>query len=144
MQRCRPLAASTIWSTTPRSSPVCRLDPLIAVDLDYYQRFMSINMNGALVMTRAVLPYMRRQGGAIVNQTSTAAHMAYGMYSVAKYGSNGLTFALARELGPSGYESTGSRRAPPTRLRCTATRPMRSSPRSSPRCRSLALARPRT
>ena len=35
-----------------------RLDPLIAVDLDYYQRFMSINMNGALVMTRAVLPYM--------------------------------------------------------------------------------------
>jgi len=84
-----------------------RLDPLIAVDLGYYQRFMSINMNGALIMTRAVLPHMRRQGGAIVNQTSTAAHMAYGMYSVAKYGLNGLTFALARELGPLGIRING-------------------------------------
>ena len=83
------------------------LDPLIAVDFDYYQRFMSINMNGALIMTRAVLPHMRRQGGAIVNQTSTAAHMAYGMYSVAKYALNGLTFALARELGPLGIRING-------------------------------------
>jgi 3-oxoacyl-[acyl-carrier protein] reductase len=84
-----------------------RLDPLIAVDLEYYQRFMNINMHGALIMTRAVLPHMRRQGGAIVNQTSTAAHMAYGMYSVAKYGLNGLTFALARELGPLGIRING-------------------------------------
>jgi NAD(P)-dependent dehydrogenase (short-subunit alcohol dehydrogenase family) len=84
-----------------------RLDPLIEVDLDYYHRFMNINMNGALVMTRAVLPHMRRQGGAIVNQTSTAAHMAYGMYSVAKYALNGLTFALARELGPLGIRING-------------------------------------
>ena len=84
-----------------------RLDPLVAVDLAYYRRFMDINMDGALHMTRAVLPYMRRQGGAIVNQTSTAAHMAYGMYSVAKYALNGLTFALARELGPLGIRING-------------------------------------
>ena len=84
-----------------------RLDPLVSVDLGYYRRFMDINMNGALVMTRAVLPHMQRQGGAIVNQTSTAAHMAYGMYSVAKYALNGLTFALARELGPLGIRING-------------------------------------
>jgi len=77
-----------------------KLDPLVEVDLDYYTRFMNINMNGALIMTRAVLPYLRKQGGAIVNQSSTAAYMSYGMYSVAKYGLNALTFALARELGP--------------------------------------------
>jgi 3-oxoacyl-[acyl-carrier protein] reductase len=77
-----------------------KLDPLLEVDLDYYTRFMNINMNGALMMTRAALPYLRRQGGAIVNQSSTAAWMSYGMYSVAKYGLNALTFALARELGP--------------------------------------------
>jgi 3-oxoacyl-[acyl-carrier protein] reductase len=77
-----------------------KLDPLLEVDLDYYTRFMNINMNGALLMTRAALPYLRRQGGAIVNQSSTAAWMSYGMYSVAKYGLNALTFALARELGP--------------------------------------------
>ena len=79
-----------------------KLDPLIEVDLDYYDRFMRINMHGSLLTTRAVLPYMRRQGGAIVNQSSTAAYMSYGMYSVAKYGLNALTFALARELGPLG------------------------------------------
>ena len=84
-----------------------RLDPLVSVDLAYYRRFMDINMNGALVMTRAALPHMQRQGGAIVNQTSTAAHMAYGMYSVAKYALNGLTFALARELGPLGIRING-------------------------------------
>jgi 3-oxoacyl-[acyl-carrier protein] reductase len=77
-----------------------KLDPLVEVDLEYYDRFMRINMHGALLTTRAVLPYMRRQGGAIVNQSSTAAYMSYGMYSVAKYGLNALTFALARELGP--------------------------------------------
>ena len=77
-----------------------KLDPLIEVDLEYYTRFMNINMNGALIMTRAALPYLRKQGGAIVNQSSTAAYMSYGMYSVAKYGLNALTFALARELGP--------------------------------------------
>ena len=35
---------------------------------------MSVNMDGALVMTRAVYPHMQaRGGGAIVNQSSTAA-----------------------------------------------------------------------
>jgi NAD(P)-dependent dehydrogenase (short-subunit alcohol dehydrogenase family) len=77
-----------------------KLDPLIEVDLAYYERFMRINMHGALLTTRAVVPHMRQQGGSIVNQSSTAAYMAYGMYSVAKYGLNALTFALARELGP--------------------------------------------
>ena len=77
-----------------------KLDSLLEVDLAYYERFMRINMQGALLMTRAVAPHMRAHGGAIVNQSSTAAYMSYGMYSVAKYGLNALTFALARELGP--------------------------------------------
>ena len=84
-----------------------KLDPLLQVDLDYYYRFMKINMHGSLITTRAVLPHMRKQGGAIVNQTSTAAHMAHGMYSVAKYALNGLTFALARELGPLNIRING-------------------------------------
>jgi 3-oxoacyl-[acyl-carrier protein] reductase len=84
-----------------------KLDPLIEVDLEYYRRFMDINMHGAFITTRAVLPHMRHNGGAIVNQTSTAAYMAIGMYSVAKYGLNALTFALARELGPLGIRVNG-------------------------------------
>jgi len=71
------------------------------VDWDYYTRFMNVNLNGALLCTRACVPIMRRRGGgAIVNQSSTAAWMAAGYYSLAKLALNGLTQGLARELGP--------------------------------------------
>jgi 3-oxoacyl-[acyl-carrier protein] reductase len=72
------------------------------VDWNYYQRFMTVNMNGALLCTRACHRSMQqRGGGAIVNQSSTAAWMGVGYYGLAKLGVNGLTQCLARELGPS-------------------------------------------
>lgn len=75
-------------------------DLLISVDWDYYKKFMSVNMDGALVMTRAVYPSMQqRGGGAIVNQSSTAAYLYSGFYGLAKVGVNGLTQQLAHELG---------------------------------------------
>jgi NAD(P)-dependent dehydrogenase (short-subunit alcohol dehydrogenase family) len=77
-----------------------QFDLLITVDWDYYRRFMSVNMDGALVVTRAVYPYMqKRGGGAIVNQSSTAAWLYSGFYGLAKVGINGLTQQLAHELG---------------------------------------------
>src|SRR5262245_21418110 len=77
-----------------------KLDSLLTVDWDYYQRFLNVNMNGALLCTRAVYPSMvERGGGAIVNQSSTAAWMGVGYYGLAKLGVNGLTQCLARELG---------------------------------------------
>ena len=75
-------------------------DLLISVDWDYYRKFMGVNMDGALVMTRAVYPSMQqRGGGAIVNQSSTAAYLYSGFYGLAKVGVNGLTQQLAHELG---------------------------------------------
>jgi NAD(P)-dependent dehydrogenase (short-subunit alcohol dehydrogenase family) len=75
-------------------------DLLLTVDWDYYRRFMSVNLDGALVMTRAVYGHMRtRGGGAIVNQSSTAAWLYAGFYGLAKVGVNGLTQQLAHELG---------------------------------------------
>lgn len=75
-------------------------DLLITVDWDYYKRFMSVNMDGALVMTRAVFSSMQeRGGGSIVNQSSTAAYLYSGFYGLAKSGVNGLTQQLAHELG---------------------------------------------
>ena len=75
-------------------------DLLISVDWDYYRRFMGVNMDGALVMTRAVYPSMQeRGGGAIVNQSSTAAYLYSGFYGLAKAGINSLTQQLAHELG---------------------------------------------
>jgi NAD(P)-dependent dehydrogenase (short-subunit alcohol dehydrogenase family) len=75
-------------------------DLLISVDWDYYKKFMSVNMDGALVMTRAVYPAIqKRGGGSIVNQSSTAAYLYSGFYGLAKVGVNGLTHQLAHELG---------------------------------------------
>jgi NAD(P)-dependent dehydrogenase (short-subunit alcohol dehydrogenase family) len=77
-----------------------KLDSLLRVDWSYYQRFMDVNMDGALLCTRAVYRSMReRGGGAIVNQSSTASWMGAGYYSLAKHAINGLTHCLARELG---------------------------------------------
>jgi NAD(P)-dependent dehydrogenase (short-subunit alcohol dehydrogenase family) len=78
-------------------------DLLISVDWDYYKSFMSVNMDGVLVMTRAVYPHLQaRGGGAIVNQSSTAAWLYSGFYGLAKVGVNGLTQQLAHELGGMG------------------------------------------
>jgi NAD(P)-dependent dehydrogenase (short-subunit alcohol dehydrogenase family) len=61
---------------------------------------MSVNLDGALVMTRACYRHMQaRGGGAIVNQSSTAAWLYSGFYGLAKAGINALTQQLAHELG---------------------------------------------
>lgn len=80
-----------------------QFDLLITVDWDYYKKFMSVNMDGALVMTRAAYAEMaKRGGGSIVNQSSTAAWLYSGFYGLAKVGINGLTQQLAHELGGQG------------------------------------------
>jgi len=77
-----------------------KLDFLVTVDWDYYKQFMSVNMDGALLCTRAVYRKMaKRGGGAIVNQSSTAAWLYANYYGLAKVGINGLTQQLSRELG---------------------------------------------
>ncbi|MCP4005124.1 MAG: SDR family oxidoreductase [bacterium] len=78
-----------------------KMDSLLRVDWEYYQRFMNVNLNGALLCTRACFRSMRdRGGGAIVNQSSTASWMGVGYYGLSKLGINGLTQCLAKELGP--------------------------------------------
>ena len=77
-----------------------KLDFLLTVDWDYYKKFMSVNLDGALLCTRAVYRKMaKRGGGAIVNQSSTAAWLYANYYGLAKVGINGLTQQLSRELG---------------------------------------------
>ena len=76
-----------------------KIDSLLTVDWDYYRRFMSVNMDGALQVCRAVVPHMRANGGSIVNQSSTAAWLYSNYYGLAKAGVNSLTQQLATELG---------------------------------------------
>jgi len=78
-----------------------QLDLLLTVDWEYLTRFLSVNMMGALNCVRACYPAMKaRGGGAIVNQSSTAAYMYAGFYGLAKAGVNSITQQLAHELGP--------------------------------------------
>lgn len=79
-----------------------KLDLLLTVPWDYYKKFMSVNLDGALNVTRAVWkPMSKGGGGSIVNQSSTAAWVYSNFYGLAKAGVNSLTQQLAVELGGS-------------------------------------------
>jgi len=75
---------------------------LTNVDYAYLDRFMKVNLMGALHCTRSVMDHMAAGGGgSIVNQSSTAAWMGIsGFYGLAKASLNFLTAALAHELAP--------------------------------------------
>ncbi|MFF7734494.1 SDR family oxidoreductase [Streptomyces sp. NPDC007984] len=78
-----------------------RREGIVTVDYDYLDRFVKVNLLGALHVTRAALPHLK-EGAAVVNQSSTAAWQATGFYGLAKAGINHLTASLAAELGPRG------------------------------------------
>jgi NAD(P)-dependent dehydrogenase (short-subunit alcohol dehydrogenase family) len=88
-----------------------RHEPLLTVDLAYYQKFIAVNQHGALYVTRALAPQMiEAGGGAIVNQSSTAAYLSGPVgnyYGISKLATNGLTMALSAELGPQKVRVNG-------------------------------------
>ena len=85
--------------------------PLLEVDIDYYRKIMDVNFHGSFHVTRAIAPMIiERGGGAIVNQSSTAAYAmtANGpYYGISKLATNGLTMAFAAELGPRNIRVNG-------------------------------------
>jgi NAD(P)-dependent dehydrogenase (short-subunit alcohol dehydrogenase family) len=103
-----------------------QLHSLLDVPYEYWKKFMSVNMDGCLLATRAVVPHMvKRGGGSIVNQSSSAAWLSRaGYYGIAKLALNGITQNLAMELGgknirvnaiapgPTDTEATRSSTAP--------------------------------
>jgi NAD(P)-dependent dehydrogenase (short-subunit alcohol dehydrogenase family) len=116
-----------------------KLESLLTVDLDYYRHFLDVNLNGALLCTRACYQSMlARGGGAIVNQSSTAAWMAGGYYSVSKAALNSLTASLAGELSPRGIRVNGIAPGPTD---TEATRTVIPSDRLDPLVASLKIKR---
>ena len=77
---------------------------------DDWRTIVGVNLAGAFYAARAAAPYLQRQGGCIVNISSTAARQGVrpgsegssGPYAVAKAGIIGMTKQLALELGPYG------------------------------------------
>ena len=71
-----------------------------------WERTLTLNLTAAFRCARAAIPSMKeRRWGRIVNVSSQAAYTGsanHAHYAAAKSGMMGLTFSLARELGPYG------------------------------------------
>jgi NAD(P)-dependent dehydrogenase (short-subunit alcohol dehydrogenase family) len=72
------------------------------ISLEDWNRIFAVNLTGALLCSQAVIPIMRERGwGRIVNQLSSGAFPAQGVYGISKLALMGLTTALAQEIGRS-------------------------------------------
>lgn len=80
------------------------LKPTLQLDLEEWDRIMQVNVSAALILSQMVAPIMKEKGaGIIINTGSVAGTSAtWGLvaYATSKHAVNGLTRALARELGP--------------------------------------------
>ncbi|KAK1623464.1 short chain dehydrogenase [Colletotrichum phormii] len=79
--------------------------PVSAVTPADFQESIDVNLKGPFFMSQAVIPHLRRPG-RIINITSVAARGGYAsasLYLASKAGLEGLTRALAAELGPAGH-----------------------------------------
>lgn len=79
-----------------------RTEPLLTVDFAYYRHVMAVNLDGALLCTRACHTHLAERRGTVVNHSSTASWLSGGYYSLSKAAINSLTACLAAELGPMG------------------------------------------
>jgi NAD(P)-dependent dehydrogenase (short-subunit alcohol dehydrogenase family) len=74
------------------------------------EKLFTTNVFGLLGVTRAVLPQMRRQrSGHVINFSSIGgygASVGFGVYCATKFAVEGITEALAGEVGPLGIKVT--------------------------------------
>jgi NAD(P)-dependent dehydrogenase (short-subunit alcohol dehydrogenase family) len=82
--------------------------PIAKLDLAHWQRMLGVNLTGAFLSAKAVLPDLTRKGAAasrIVFVASTAGLKGYAYvaaYCAAKHGVVGLARALSAELAATG------------------------------------------
>jgi NAD(P)-dependent dehydrogenase (short-subunit alcohol dehydrogenase family) len=77
--------------------------PVIETSEAIWDRTIAVNLTAAWVLSRALLPGLRRRRGAIVNVASDSALLGYvnsAAYAASKGALVGLTKALAVELAP--------------------------------------------
>ena len=76
---------------------------MLEVDLAEWDRVMDVNVKGIFLCSRAVVPYMRQQGGGKIINIGSSIWLFGGSgiphYVASKAAVTGLTRALARELG---------------------------------------------
>lgn len=79
--------------------------PVEVLPLVEWRRQFEVNLFGHIAVTQAVLPFLIRSRGRIVNITSVGGKIAmstYGAYAGAKFAFEAVSDALRRELAPLG------------------------------------------
>jgi NAD(P)-dependent dehydrogenase (short-subunit alcohol dehydrogenase family) len=79
--------------------------PLEKFTDEEWRGLLDVNLNGAIALTRAALPYLTNNGGAIVNVASAlglGGCPGFSIYSASKAALIGFTQSLAWELAPKG------------------------------------------
>jgi len=78
-------------------------EPMERSGVEKLRRLFDVNVMGVIICTLAVHPVMKRRGGGIiVNISSAAAYTCPTAYGVSKLAVRGLTITTARELAPDG------------------------------------------
>ncbi|WP_176086467.1 SDR family oxidoreductase [Martelella sp. HB161492] len=71
---------------------------------DFYDEVMDLNARSVLAATKAAIPYLKRQGGFVINTTSIAARnggaLGSGLYGSSKAFISNVTRGMAKELIP--------------------------------------------
>jgi len=78
--------------------------PLAEIDEAFWQDMVDTNLKSVLFACQAAAPHLPR-GGSIINISSLAGKRGSAnnsVYSATKFGVNGITQSLAKELGPLG------------------------------------------
>ena len=81
--------------------------PLEFLPIDKLRQQLEINLIGQVAVTQAFLPALRRGRGRIVNVSSIGGRVALplvGAYNASKFGLEGASDALRRELRPHGVD----------------------------------------
>jgi len=81
--------------------------PLEFLPIDRLRQQLEINLIGQMAVTQAFLPALRRGGGRIVNVSSIGGRVGLplvGAYNASKFGLEGLSDSLRRELRPQGVD----------------------------------------
>lgn len=86
------------------------LAPLAQTSVTDFDRNIAVNLRGAFLVIRALLPAMLKRGrGRVVNIGSVAGRRAFpgnGAYAASKFGLRGLHEVLVEELRGTGVEAT--------------------------------------
>ena len=101
-----PERAQALVKTLPEDTPVllCHAD-ITRVSEAEMDRLYSVNVKGAMLLTKGAIPHMlKKEGGAIVHLSSMwglTGGACEAVYSASKGALNGFVKAMAKELAPS-------------------------------------------